>query len=172
MPEQLCFLNNDVFPQSYKDIESMYEQYLKKPDEDADAFTWADLKNEGRSYFFFGKKIFEFYPGKGSAAKWRFSGDVASFVFENGTFKQGNMYPYRYKDFSSESYSRLLAGLQKVKKDIFRNTVTEKFACCHAFNECSDKKECLFPDDRFFNGCEYRKCLESGRIFYGKNKNI
>ncbi len=46
------------------------------------------------------------------------------------------------------------------------------FGCCHKYVECSDAKKCLHRDLLYARGCQYRKNLESGRIFYGKNKNI
>ncbi len=47
-----------------------------------------------------------------------------------------------------------------------------KFSCCSRFLECSDKKKCIHPNRLYATGCEYRKNLESGRIFFGKNRNI
>ena len=31
---------------------------------------------------------------------------------------------------------------------------------------------CLHQDDKFYLGCIYRKNLEAGRVFYGKNRNV
>jgi hypothetical protein len=45
----------------------------------------------------------------------------------------------------------------------------ESFGCCSKYIECSDIRECLHKDDPEFSGCMYRKNLEAGRIFYGKN---
>ena len=46
------------------------------------------------------------------------------------------------------------------------------FGCCSSFNECSDKKACLYPHKFYTSRCWYRTNLEKGKIFYGKNKNI
>jgi hypothetical protein len=46
------------------------------------------------------------------------------------------------------------------------------FGCCNSFIECSDAKMCITDDRELYLGCAYRKNLESGKIFYGKNKNI
>lgn len=46
------------------------------------------------------------------------------------------------------------------------------FGCCHRFTECSDNKCCTHPDKLQAKGCYYKKNLENGKIFYGKNKNI
>lgn len=46
------------------------------------------------------------------------------------------------------------------------------FGCCSRFTECSDAKKCVHVNKLYSTACSYRKNLESGRIFYGKNKNI
>lgn len=46
------------------------------------------------------------------------------------------------------------------------------FGCCSRFVECSDAKECVHENKIYSMGCMYRKNLDAGRIFYGKNKNI
>lgn len=48
----------------------------------------------------------------------------------------------------------------------------KEFDCCSRFEKCSDEKHCIHPDKSFALGCGYRKILNSGRIFYGKNRNI
>lgn len=47
----------------------------------------------------------------------------------------------------------------------------EAFGCCHKYEACSDAKKCLHQDLAYATACMYRKNLEQGRIFYGKNKN-
>lgn len=46
------------------------------------------------------------------------------------------------------------------------------FGCCSRFVQCSDAKRCLHPNKLYSTACTYRHHLESGRIFYGNNKNI
>ena len=46
------------------------------------------------------------------------------------------------------------------------------FGCCNSYVQCSDARQCLHQDDREYWGCCYKRNLEAGRIFYGKNKNI
>lgn len=53
-----------------------------------------------------------------------------------------------------------------------RQTNYSMMACCNDFVRCSDALECLHKYDENYAGCWYRKNLEKGRIFYGKNKNI
>lgn len=46
------------------------------------------------------------------------------------------------------------------------------FGCCSKFTDCSDARKCLHENKLYSTACSYRKNLESGKIFYGKNKNI
>lgn len=47
---------------------------------------------------------------------------------------------------------------------------SEYFGCCGKYNECSDAKKCLHDDQLYSKACYYRKNLEAGNIFYGKNE--
>lgn len=40
------------------------------------------------------------------------------------------------------------------------------FGCCSQYKECSDQKMCLHPNKLYAKGCQYRKNLEAGKIFY------
>jgi len=66
----------------------------------------------------------------------------------------------RYKDF-----------LIKVVIETI-NRYPKEWDCCSRYLECSDAKVCTHPDKAFALGCGYRKILNSGRIFYGENRNI
>ncbi len=46
-----------------------------------------------------------------------------------------------------------------------------KFGCCSLFEKCSDAKTCLHVNKLYSKACMYRKNLEQGHIFYGKNRN-
>ena len=48
----------------------------------------------------------------------------------------------------------------------------ESFGCCSRYVQCSDAKKCVNPNFMMSLACSYRRNLEAGRIFYGKNKNI
>lgn len=47
--------------------------------------------------------------------------------------------------------------------------VTEPFGCCSSYRACSDARRCVISDRDYSALCMYRKNLEAGRIFYGKN---
>ncbi len=46
------------------------------------------------------------------------------------------------------------------------------FGCCSQFIRCSDERRCVHENKLYSTACTYRHHLESGRIFYGKNKNV
>lgn len=47
--------------------------------------------------------------------------------------------------------------------------MSEVFGCCSSYIKCSDERQCIHKDDEIYAGCQYRKNLEAGNIFYGKN---
>ena len=49
---------------------------------------------------------------------------------------------------------------------------TKSFGCCSRFIECSDAKRCVHVNKLYATSCAYRRNLEAGNIFYGKNKNV
>lgn len=52
------------------------------------------------------------------------------------------------------------------------NMLPTDFHCCNRFNECSDARQCIHPDKEFSAECYYKRVLRSGRVFFGKNRNI
>ena len=48
----------------------------------------------------------------------------------------------------------------------------ERYGCCSRYLLCSDEKKCVNPDQIMALACAYKKNLEAGIIFYGKNKTI
>lgn len=52
------------------------------------------------------------------------------------------------------------------------NRFPKEWDCCSRYEACSDAGHCIHPDKTFSLGCGYRKILNSGRIFYGKNRNV
>ena len=161
------------FPHTYVELDQYYDKYIRTTWEEADAFTWNPLLADGRSYFFYGQKIFEFYPGNSAKAKLKLPGYMLrKLMIEKPNMKDTTLYSVTEKDLSTEQLQDAFMLLAEKQKDIFRNTVTEIFGCCNDFMKCSDEKKCLYPEDRFYNGCQYRRNLEAGRIFYGKNRNI
>ena len=47
----------------------------------------------------------------------------------------------------------------------------KSFGCCSKFIQCSDAKKCVHENKLYSMSCAYRHNLDSGKIFYGKNRN-
>lgn len=45
----------------------------------------------------------------------------------------------------------------------------DSFACCSRYQLCSNEKKCVIANEDYSQFCQYRKLLEVGKIFYGKN---
>ena len=45
----------------------------------------------------------------------------------------------------------------------------DAFGCCSRYSACSDARACLIPHLDYSRNCIYRRSLEQGHIFYGKN---
>lgn len=80
-----------------------------------------------------------------------------------------------------KAYSKIPAELQNVESyayalqavlDVIINRTPTDFDCCSKYMECSDAMRCICPDHVSPLQCSYRKVLKSGRVFYGKNRNI
>lgn len=79
----------------------------------------------------------------------------------------------RYKIHHLEDLGDLLSFVYKIYQFAYEKSMeSQSFGCCSRYEACSDTLRCTHPDQVFASGCMYRKNLESGRIFYGKNKNM
>lgn len=47
-----------------------------------------------------------------------------------------------------------------------------KFGCCGKYEQCSKAYMCLHDNSIYSLGCRYKEKLESGKIFYGENRNV
>ena len=62
-------------------------------------------------------------------------------------------------------------NIDEIIKYLISKPTDEAFSCCSRFIECSNALKCVNPYDNLKRNCSYRKNLEKGFIFYGKNKN-
>ena len=46
------------------------------------------------------------------------------------------------------------------------------YGCCHLYEKCSDAKRCISKEKFYATVCAYKRNLDAGRIFYGRNRNI
>lgn len=88
---------------------------------------------------------------------------------------------FTLKSIKSQEFTRIEIGDFESKFDEFLPTFqgiiwnllgSRDFGCCSRYIACSDAKKCIHPDPIYAASCQYRKNLEKGCIFYGKNKNI
>lgn len=73
------------------------------------------------------------------------------------------------KDWSECIYD-LIQNIVKIGLDRYESG--SSFGCCSQFMRCSDEKKCVHENKLYSKGCQYRRNLDAGRIFYGKNRNI
>ena len=71
----------------------------------------------------------------------------------------------------SFNVSAFACAMARRAEDIFWDSGLDGFGCCSYFNDCSDAGACIFASDPRYRRCHYRRHLEAGRIFYGKNRN-
>ena len=69
---------------------------------------------------------------------------------------------------AGEAIADLIRDVYAARK---ASVVGDSFGCCNDFIRCSDNLECLHKDNLDYVGCLYRRNLEAGKVFYGKNKN-
>lgn len=76
--------------------------------------------------------------------------------------------------FSIEYSSALILYIKKLTEHALDNykPIANTFGCCNKYIECSNEKHCIHENQLYSKACEYRKYLEAGIIFYGKNKTI
>lgn len=87
-------------------------------------------------------------------------------VYKTLASDKQNTYVRINKD--SDELQGFMEIIIKAALDNFSATAAS-FACCGKYVECSDAGKCLHENKLFSKGCSYRKNLESGRFFYGKN---
>lgn len=68
-----------------------------------------------------------------------------------------------------------ITAITPLVRDLVRAVIDrypKEFDCCSRYLECSDAKYCIQPNPDIALGCGYKRILESGTIFYGKNRNV
>lgn len=153
-------------PSTHEEALSFWADHLREDSADADAFTFTDVKN-GHSYYFYGTMVFQVVQTAHGGA-FALSGKVfRSLSFASQSRKQiTDTTLHRLDGLTADQISEVVSALLDFKHSVFRSLITETFACCNDFRRCSAARQCLHPEDRFYNGCYYRKNLEAGKIFF------
>lgn len=73
---------------------------------------------------------------------------------------------YDYSITNPEKFGNLISSI------ILNLFSFDRFDCCGKFKECSDAKKCLHEDKLYSTACTYRKKIEQGIFFFGKNRNV
>lgn len=161
--EQISLFDvNDQFPNTYEDVKRIIDDYVREGETDEDFFSWGkDRKTGGKIGYLYDTKILEFFPKKESK-----DSSIRFYLSNDQVVKLDSK-------SSIDELLNILSIVKKEKKNIFRNLITETFACCNDFKRCSEVGNCIHPENRFYNGCLYRKNLEAGRNFFkGQAKKL
>lgn len=97
--------------------------------------------------------------------------DELSKKFEEIKYKEDELYIKIYIN-EIKDINKINNEVKEIYKYLYSNEPVENYGCCSRFTECSDALKCINPDKKLAKGCQYRENLESGKIFYGINKNI
>lgn len=73
---------------------------------------------------------------------------------------------------SSFAYDAFVQVMGERCMALYNANMSSTFGCCNDFLLCSDALKCIKSDDPYYKGCMYRKNLEAGIVFYGKNRTI
>lgn len=168
---QLSMFDSVVsLPHTFEDVEEMWKTHISCGSKDTDAFYWEEIKG-GRSYYFYGIMVFHLVLDSKGHYLFKLSGKIYRLLsFSAGNISDASVYPLR--NLNPDQTKELFYVLRQYNRQCFRDIVIDIFGCCNDHVKCSDVGKCLHDDDRFYNGCQYRSNLESGRIFYGKNRNV
>lgn len=74
-----------------------------------------------------------------------------------------------FKDYSKDMIKYLTNNIHFCLKHY---VPSHHFGCCSEYLSCSDNKKCVHVNKLYARGCAYRRHLELGDIFYGKNANV
>lgn len=96
--------------------------------------------------------------------------DILREKFNNVKNDENSLY-YKINVLGVEDIKRLSNEIKLAYKYLNKIEPVISFGCCSRYIECSDKKECVNTIRELRKGCIYKRNLEEGKIFYGKNAN-
>jgi len=153
------------------DYQTIYENIVRIIGEGDDDIKLNLLKT-GASIFMFGSQAFtirinsrsQFLDSKLEAAR-----EFVDRIHGASYASEASHFPI---SASAENYDAVREMLIAIYNDRYEAQTGVAFGCCNDFIRCSDAGHCLKAKDPDYIGCQYRKNLEAGRIFYGKNRNV
>lgn len=114
-------------------------------------------KLKKRAYFEFHEKLKRLLPD-----------DVAA---NSKTKAEGNLMFVRVYFDSMEQVATYIPWIVRIF-DATIDLIPKEFDCCALYEQCSDNLGCVCNDQDLAMTCGYKRILKSGRVFYGKNRNV
>ena len=165
----------DVLPESCAfggyDYESIYRSILAMTDED-EANVKLNILKTGASIFMYGSLAFSIRINSRAQCldtKLAVARDYVDKIDGASCSNDTARFPIAT---APEACAVVADMVNAVCKDRREAQTGVAFGCCNDFIRCSDALKCLKAKDPDYIGCQYRKNLEAGRIFYGKNRNV
>lgn len=93
-------------------------------------------------------------------------------LFPESSILSADAHWCKIKLLNKDDVFKYITQLVSIYNNLLAVTSGEQFGCCSRFMECSDAKKCIHSDALFAAACIYRRNLEDGKIFYGKNRNV
>ena len=137
----------------------------------AQEITATKLATGNQTVFKCSGSVLFYYAGSSNGTYLKFPNDinVKEFYPPATQYKDGSWKAVIDISFDFKAFIKTMAD---ECYSIYSTSFVSTFGCCNDFNRCSDALKCLHTDDPFYRGCGYRRNLENGRVFYGKNRTI
>lgn len=84
--------------------------------------------------------------------------------------EQGKVGVNVYVSLADDTAKTFLESLIRCRLDNYESSFPP-FGCCHLYQNCSETGTCLQKSRSYSGACQYRRNLDSGRVFYGKDTN-
>lgn len=92
--------------------------------------------------------------------------------FSKASKRNGNINYIKCNLENIYSINKVKNELKEVYYYLFLASPVDSFGCCSRYNECSNVRECINPDKKMAQGCQYKENLKKDRVFYGRNRNV
>lgn len=153
-----------------KDIADQIESWIKATKEDAEEIQIEQLASY-TSIKFFNLNVLRIKWGKSKqfiSISPVFAHVLEDFNFEHDRVKSD---PWIRIPIANLNYIQEMQPLfLRLYDESYLLAIAEKFSCCSRYEACSNEKRCVQPDRTLAIGCIYRRNIEDGKIFFGKNK--
>lgn len=128
------------------------------------------------SVFFYGEKVFSFRINSKTQCLDTEEAFIYSYVERISGGKVHRETKTVYAEIPLLTDGDSVPVVQQMLRDLLQECFNRQnvgaFGCCNDHVRCSDAGRCLHAEDKFYLGCMYRRNLEAGRIFYGRNRNV